>query len=106
MSSTESNAISGDSKFSSLNMSLRTKDGLKPARDRATAIKEYTALEDKEAPCSLIGMAGYLDSFIENYTATAAPLYQLARKDLNFIGKKKIRNSEFKAAYEMKRLWH
>lgn len=81
LNSTESNAISGDSKFSSLDMSSRAKDELKPARDRATAIMECTALEDKEALRSLVGMAGYLDSFIENYTAIAAPIISVSKKE-------------------------
>ena len=29
-------------------------------------------------------MAGYLDNYISNYAATAAPLYQLTRKDAKF----------------------
>ena len=34
-------------------------------------------------------MAGYLDNYISNYAAIAAPLHQLPRKDTNSNGRKK-----------------
>ena len=61
-----------------------TKDGLKPSPDKVRAIKECGAPESKEAVRSFLGMAGYLDSFINNYVAIAAPLYQLTRKETKF----------------------
>ena len=61
-----------------------TKDGLKPSPDKVRAIKECGVPESKEAVRSFLGMAGYLDSFINNYAAIAAPLYQLTRKETKF----------------------
>ena len=61
-----------------------TKDGLKPSSDKVRAIKECGVPESKEAVRSFLGMAGYLDSFINNYAAIAAPLYQLTRKETKF----------------------
>ena len=52
-----------------------TKDGLKLSPDKVRAIKECAKPENKEAVRSFLGMAGYLDSFIKNYAATAALLY-------------------------------
>ena len=54
-----------------------TKDGLKSLPDKVRAIKECATPENKEDVRSFLGMAGYLDSFIKNYAAIAAPLYQL-----------------------------
>ena len=61
-----------------------TKDGLKPSPDKVRAIKECGTPENKEAVRSFLGMAGYLDNFIPNYAAIAAPLYQLTRKETKF----------------------
>ena len=61
-----------------------TKDGLKPSPGKVRAIKECGVPESKEAVRSFLGMAGYLDSFINNYAAIAAPLYQLTRKETKF----------------------
>ena len=44
-----------------------TKGGLTPSPDKLKAIQECRALEDKETVCSFLGMAEYLDNFIENY---------------------------------------
>ena len=65
-----------------------TKDGLKPSPDNVRAVKECGMPENKEAVRSFLGMAGYLDNFIQNYAAIAAPLYQLTRKETKFyLGK-------------------
>ena len=40
--------------------------------------------ENIEAVRSFLGMAGYLDNFINNYATIAAPLYQLTRKETKF----------------------
>ena len=40
--------------------------------------------ENKEAVRIFLGMAGYLDNFIQNYVAIAASLYQLTRKETRF----------------------
>lgn len=61
-----------------------TKDGLRPSPDKVRAIKESGVPESKEAVRSFLGMAGYLDNFIKNYAAIAAPLYQLTRKETKF----------------------
>ena len=61
-----------------------TKDGLKPSPDKVRAVKECGVPENKEAVRSFLGMAGYLDNFIQNYAAIAAPLYQLTRKETKF----------------------
>ena len=61
-----------------------TKDGLKPSPDKVRAVKECGMPENKEAVRSFLGMAGYLDNFIQNYAAIAAPLYQLTRKETKF----------------------
>ena len=37
-------------------------------------------------------MAGYLDNYISNYAAIAAPLYQMTRKDTKSNGRKKKKN--------------
>ena len=39
---------------------------------------------NKEAVRGFLGMAGYLDNFIKNYAATAAPLNQLTREETKF----------------------
>ena len=52
--------------------------------DKVKAIQECRAPEDKEAVLSFLGMAGYLDNFIENYATIAAPLYQLIRRETKF----------------------
>ena len=61
-----------------------TKDGLKPSPDKVRAVKECGVPENKQAVRSFLGMAGYLDNFIQNYAAIAAPLYQLTRKETKF----------------------
>ena len=58
-----------------------TKDGLKPSPHKVKAIKECSPPESKEAVRSFLGMDGYLDNYISNYAAIAAPLYQLTRKE-------------------------
>ena len=61
-----------------------TKDGLKPSPDKVRAVKECGVPENKEAVRSFLGMAGYLDNFIQNYAAIAAPLYHLTSKETKF----------------------
>ena len=61
-----------------------TKGGLKPSPDKVRAVKECGVPESKEAVRSFLGMTGYLDNFIQNYAAIAAPLYQLTRKETKF----------------------
>ena len=61
-----------------------TKDGLKPSPDKVRPVKECGVPENKEAVRSFLGMAGYLDNFIKNYAAIAAPLYQLTSKETKF----------------------
>ena len=75
-----------------------TKDGLKPSPDKVRAVKECGVPENKEAARRFLGMAGYLDNFIQNYAAIAAPLYQLTRRAFlkrpkNFSGPKTFRGS-------------
>ena len=69
-----------------------TKDGLKLSPDKVRAVKECGVSENKEAVRSFLGMAGYLDNFIKNYAAIAAPLYQLTRKEPNSTGVSKKRS--------------
>ena len=57
-----------------------TKDGLNPSPDKVRAVKECGVPENKEAVRSFLGMAGYLNNFIQNNAAIATPLYQLTRK--------------------------
>ena len=61
-----------------------SKYGLKPSPDNVRAVKECGVPENKETVRSFLGMAGYLDNFIKNYAAIAAPLYQLTRKETKF----------------------
>ena len=61
-----------------------TKDGLKPSPDKVRAVKECGVPEDKEAARSFLGMAGYLDNFIPDYAAIAAPLRRLTRRETKF----------------------
>ena len=61
-----------------------TKHGLKPASKKVRAIKECGIPGSKEEVRSFLGMAGYLDNFIEDYASIAAPLYQLTRKEIKF----------------------
>ena len=61
-----------------------TKDGLNSSPDKVRAVKECGVPENKEAVRGFLGMAGYLDNFIQNYAAIAAPLYQLTRKETKF----------------------
>ena len=63
---------------------VSTKDGLKPSPDKVRSVKECGVPENKEAVRSFLGMADYLDNFIQNYAAIAAPLYQLTRKETKF----------------------
>ena len=60
------------------------KDWLKPSPDKVKTIKECSPPESKEAIWSFLRMAGYLENYISNYVAIAAPLYQLTRKDAKF----------------------
>lgn len=48
---------------------------MKPSPDKVRAVRECGVPESKEAVRSFLGMAGYLDTFIKNYAAIAAPLY-------------------------------
>ena len=75
-------------KLSSSDM-FSPRDGLKPSPDKARAAKECGVSENKEAVQSLLGMASYLDSFIQNYAAIAAPLYQLTKKETKGVNKKR-----------------
>jgi len=61
-----------------------TKGGLRPLPDKVRAIKECGVPESKEAVRNFLGRASYLDSFIKNYAAIAAPLYQLTRRETKF----------------------
>ena len=61
-----------------------TKDGLKPSPDKVRAVKECGRPESKEAVRSFLGMAGYLNRFIDNYATIAAPLYHLTRRETRF----------------------
>ena len=61
-----------------------TKDGLKPSPDKVRAVKECGVPKSKEAVHSFLGMASYLDNFINNYAAIAAPLRQLTRGETKF----------------------
>ena len=62
-----------------------TKEGFKLSPDKLRAIKECRQPEDKETVCNFLGMVGYLDNYISNYAAIAAPLYQLTREETKFI---------------------
>ena len=86
-----------------------TKHELKPSPDKVRAIKECATPENKEVVHSFLGMAGYLDSFIKNYAATAALLYQLTRKDTKFHwekGEEEAFRREYERASQMRRPWH
>ena len=63
---------------------LSSSDMFSPSPDKVRAIKECGMPENKEAVRSFLGMAGYLDNFIQNYAAIATPLYQLTRKETKF----------------------
>lgn len=41
-------------------------------------------------------MAGYLHNFINNYATVAAPLYELTRKEVKFLWRKKEEKAFFK----------
>ena len=71
-----------------------TKDELKPSPEKVKAVKECEEPKSKEEVRSFLGMAGYLDNFIESYATIAAPLYQLTRKETKFRwgNKKKMRS--------------
>ena len=60
---------------------ILTKDGLNPSTDKVRAVKECEVPENKETIQSFLGIAGYLDNFIQNYAAIAALLHQLTRKE-------------------------
>ena len=57
-----------------------TKDGLKRSPDKVRAIKRGTECLEIKRLCE----ACYLDNFIKNYAATAAPLYQLTWEETKF----------------------
>ena len=61
-----------------------TKDGLKPSPDKVRAVKECGVPENKEVVHSFLGMTGYLDNFIPDYAAIAAPLRRLTRRETKF----------------------
>lgn len=65
-----------------------TKYRLKPSPDKVRAVKDCGVPENKEAVRSFLGMAGYLDNFIKNYAAIAAPLYQVTRKETDYYWSK------------------
>lgn len=77
----ESNVILGDSKFSFLDMLLWVKDELKLVWDRVIVIMECIVFEDKEVFWSLVGMVGYLDSFIENYIVIVVLIILVSKKE-------------------------
>ena len=81
-----------------------TKDGLKPSPHKVKAIKECSPPESKEAVRSFLGMDGYLDNYISNYAAIAAPLYQLTRKDGR--KRKKTHSGRYKTPSQTTRQWH
>ena len=64
-----------------------TKKRLKPSPDKVRAIKECRPGENK-AVQSFLGMAGYLDSYISNYSSITAPLNQLTWKNTKFTWEK------------------
>lgn len=61
-----------------------TKDGLEADPDKIRAIVECSAPQSKEEVRSLLGMAGYLSTFIEGYASMTAPLRKLTHKDTRF----------------------
>ena len=61
-----------------------TEYGLRADPKKVQAIKECSRPNSKEAVRSFLGMAGYLDNFIPNYAAIAAPLRMLTRDNINF----------------------
>jgi len=66
--------------------------------------------ENREAVRSFLGMAGYLENFIQNYAAIAAPLYQLTRKETKFHWDKQeeeaFRKIEDSISSEKTMAWH
>jgi hypothetical protein len=72
---------------------LGTPDGLKPSPEKVKAVKECEEPKSKEEVRSFLGMAGYLDNFIESYATIAAPLYQLTRKETKFRWGKQEENA-------------
>ena len=61
-----------------------TKDGLKRSPDNVRAVKECGVPESKKAVRSFLWMGGYLENFINNYAAIAAPLRRLIRRETKF----------------------
>ena len=61
-----------------------TKDGLKPSPEKVEVIKQCGVPGRKEPDRSFVAMAGYLNSFINNYASIAAPLYELTRRETKF----------------------
>ena len=76
-----------------------TNDGLKPSPHKVKAIRECSPPERK---------AGYLNNYISNYAAIAAPLYQLPGKTQNSNGRKKKKNhsGRYKTASQTTRQWY
>ena len=76
-----------------------TNGGLKPSPHKVKAIRECSPPERT---------AGYLNNYISNYAAIAAPLYQLPGKTQNSNGRKKKKNhsGRHKTASQTTRQWY
>ena len=83
-------------------MSDREKNG------PSSTLKQERKAESKEAVWSFLRMAGYLDNYISNYAAKAAPLYQLTRKDAKFEWEKEEEkhSGRYKTASQTTKQWH
>ena len=62
-----------------------TKDGLQADPEKVKAIVKMGRPRSKEEVRSFLGMTGYLDDYIPNYSATVAPLRELTKNKTKFI---------------------
>lgn len=54
---------------------------VKPEEDKTAAVQKFPTPETKKAVRSFLGITGYYHRFMENYSAVAAPLTDLTKKN-------------------------
>ncbi|KAK3106184.1 hypothetical protein FSP39_014461 [Pinctada imbricata] len=58
--------------------------GISPDPEKINSVKNYPTPKSVKQIRAFLGLSGYYRKFINNYAATASPLYNLTKKNVNF----------------------
>jgi len=91
-----------------------SEEGVRPTEDGVDAVRKFPVPRNKHEVQRFIGLCAYFRKFIEGFSTTAKPLYQLMKKDAEFkfegkeveafeMLKKKLMNAPILAIYDPRR---